>query len=129
MRKTMVAFFLFGLLLLSTACSGGYSVQNPHTVPMMNGMGMRYSKFNGKKSEIIIAPWENAQLNVEVVTESGTLAIAVARDDDRDNPINRWDNIPTSQFTIPLPETGAYYVWVEAKDHKGSFWIDLIPGK
>lgn len=102
---------------------------NPHTVPIINGMAMSYSKFNGKKADILFAPWDNALLSVDVRTESGTLAVVIAKDNDRDNPISRWDNLPTTQLTFPLPGSGPYYVWLEAKDHKGSYRIEVIPGQ
>lgn len=132
MRGTLGFFLTICLLVLATACSGGssYSVMNPRTFPLMDGMAMRYSKMNGKKAETIFAVrGTRPVLDVEVETVSGSIAIVVAKNNARDVVIDRYDNVQTSQFAITLPEPGEYYVWVEAKDHQGSFWIELRPSQ
>lgn len=69
---------------------------------------------------------QTGELKISVGTESGSLSISVFPTDDPDHFCYRGVDIPTSDFSVMLPDSGEYEVWIEAKRFAGSYGFEWI---
>jgi hypothetical protein len=125
MGKIKIAAFLLLLLLIFSGCSGGFSnsvtLAREYNTPF--SLSMSYMKFNGsKRGEFIHVPeGGTVEIRTAVVTEGGSLSIIVSRENEKGEVVYRADDIQTSEFTITISGKGDYFIWFEAKDHKGAY--------
>lgn len=114
--NTLIILFLVG-------CSGGsYKCVNSIENNTNNSMEMSYSSFDGHKfNSIKLKKGDELNLNIEVITEEGTLKITLV--DKNDNELFKVENPKESiNKTIKIEKDSTYKVKVEGK-HKGSYKI------
>lgn len=120
----MKRFFvtLLALLMLLSGCTGSFVTKSSKENQNSHSFSMRYSYFNGTKVYTIDAKEEKLAVKVDIVSDSGDLAITIAKDGEA--PAYTGNQIPTSSFTVYLAEPGRYTVTVTANAHTGSYSFD-----
>lgn len=113
---------LLTALLLTGCVSGSYVTKRSVANQNSHSFSMRYNYFNGTKVYTINAKEENLAVKVDIQSDSGDLAITIAKDGEA--PAYTGNQIPTSSFTVYLKEPGKYTVTVTAQKHCGSFSLD-----
>ena len=64
---------------------------------------------------------QTGELLIQVHTGSGSLSISVFPTENPNHFYYRGREIPTSEFSVILPDAGEYTVWIEAEDFEGSY--------
>lgn len=110
---------MIALLMLLTGCTcSSYTTVMSVESRNSHSFSMEYSKFDGTKVYTISADAERTAVDVEIVTDSGDLAITIAKEGQE--PVYTGNHLPTTDFTVYLTEAGAYIVTLSAKEHRGS---------
>lgn len=85
---------------------------------------MRYDYFDGyKQTTINVKDGVNKTVNIEITSQSGSLDLYIAKDNDIEQAVFREYNIATGSYIATLTESGRYTVRVTATEHKGSYKI------
>ncbi|QSX05531.1 PPC domain-containing protein [Sedimentibacter sp. zth1] len=123
--KSRFAIFsvMLVLILFLCGCSGGsYITTKSVEKNNANEMSMKYEKFKGYKYyKLKVKEGEEIIVTVDIKTENGKISAYIAKDDDVENAVYRGTNIPTSNFTVSITESGTYTIRVDAVNHKGSY--------
>lgn len=122
MIKKLTALF-FALLVPMFAFGCATSVGVKETNYSKDGktvVTVSYKKLNDRKSYTIeVGEGERVAVGIEIVSESGSLALSVGR---VGFPLDySGNNLETGSFTVYLNEAGTYDMIFSAKDHVGSF--------
>ena len=114
---------VLALLLLLTGCGRG-SYRTVMSVAQQNShsFSMRYELFDGEKVYTIKAGDQKVAVAVSVETQSGNLAITIAKDGEE--PVYSGHHLLTTDFVVYLNEPGKYTVTLSAQDHSGSYYFD-----
>lgn len=126
-RKRLIALCLSAVLL--SGCGADYvtigSLENCSSA----GASMTYRKFDGVK-EYQLETSENARdIQVDVETESGSLDAYIVKDGgEKSDAVYEGEDIPSSSFTVTVPEAGTYRIHLRAENHKGSYSFQVSEG-
>ena len=121
LKKTCIITSVLLLILCFSACSGGsyVSVMSTETNNAQE-ISMEYDSFDGNKFYDISIEQE-VIVTVHIETESGSMSAYIAKDNDVTNAVYQGSDIPTSDFTVALTESGTYTIRVDANQHSGSY--------
>ncbi len=120
-KKLTATFFAFLVLAFTFGCASSVGVKETNYKKDGKSVIMvSYKKLNAKKNyEIAVGEGERVAVEIEIVSESGSLALSIGRvgylADYGGN------NLETGSFTVYLNEAGTYDMIFSAKDHAGSF--------
>lgn len=91
---------------------------------------MKYEKFSGYKIyKFNVGEGEEITVAVSITSESGELDAYIAKDNDKPNAVYEGNNIPTSDFTVNITESGEYTIRLDAENHKGSYSFKIKRGE
>ncbi len=123
MKIQYFAFILLVLAGLLAGCAvGSGTVKNGEEFNTPTKMSMIYDKFDGyKQGRIDVNANEPVEVKVNIVTEGGSIAAYIAKDNEISHSSYEGHNIPTSSFTVTLTEPGNYTVRVDADNHTGGY--------
>ena len=126
MKKAVFLTILVALVILTFGCinsTGSFVVTSCVSNQTKNAFSMSYDSFNGYKTYSFKVN-DGASLSVRFVTDSGTLSCEVR--DANGNEYYRNDNVLSGSLTIPLGDSGKYYVTLTADHHTGAFYFDIV---
>lgn len=114
-----VALTLALLLALGGCKSPGPAKEGPGMrIDFENGQAIR----NGTEQRLYqVERGQTGELLIQVHTGSGSLSISVFPTENPNHFYYRGREIPTSEFSVILPDAGEYTVWIEAEDFEGSY--------
>lgn len=120
MKRILIT--LLALLMLLSGCTGSYTTKMSVENRNSHSFSMRYDYFNGTKVYTIDAKEEHLAVKVDIVSDSGELAVTIAKGGE--TPAYTGNQIPTSSFTVYLSDPGKYTVTITAQKHAGSYSFD-----
>ncbi|MGM9640880.1 MAG: hypothetical protein ACI3V3_05890 [Faecousia sp.] len=124
--KRILCLVLCALMLVNfsgcrskSACFTYRSIENQND----HSFSMRYETFDGTKEYTIrVHDGQTLAVKVEIVTESGSLALTIAQKGEE--PAYMGNDLQTTGFTVYLKEAGTYRVTLTADEHSGSYSFD-----
>ncbi len=121
-------FLLAGALFLAAGFFGLFSTRSAMRVGYMGHESLhswsgRYALLDGTMKHIIRPKDSQNILQIETVTESGTISVEVK--DAQGSTLFQKDHMQTGSFEIPAP--GKVTVRIKGDHHKGSFAIQFQP--
>lgn len=121
--KKITAIALSVVLLLSgcNAKTSGYTMIGSVEVTSDNSVELSYKKLNGTKSYDISLS-DGDVIAVEVTTNSGTLKLEIARENQE--PVYTGSDFPEGGFTVNISEAGYYTVSLTGEDHSGEVKLE-----
>lgn len=124
MKKAIISI-VFTVLTLFGLCSCGYgaytTVMSVET-STLSEKAMSYEKFNGYKSyKFKVDEDETVTVAVKFTSESGKLSAYIAKDNDKSRAVYEGNDVPTSEFTVNITDSGDYTIRLDAENHKGSY--------
>lgn len=126
MKRCKYALLLIIVVLPLILCScveGSYVTRGSVQNNTRSQMYMRYEYFDGYKQTTINVKDGVKTVNIEITSQSGSLDLYIAKDNDIEQAVFREYNIATGSYTAELTEPGKYTVRVNAAAHKGSYKI------
>lgn len=120
MKRIWVLFL--AVLLLTGCVSGSFVTRGCVTKQTSTGISMKYRSFDGCKTFSLRIDGENPEIWVEIRSDSGSFGLTI--EDADGNKYYSGNELPTSSFTVVLPQSGKYTVTVTARKHSGSFSLD-----
>ncbi|MHC1696326.1 MAG: hypothetical protein AB9835_13870 [Eubacteriales bacterium] len=128
MKKGIISAVLTVLMLLVLcSCSyGAYTTVMSVETNTSSEKAMKYEKFNGYKSyKFKVDEGEAVTVAVNFTSESGKLSAYIAKDNDKSKAVYEGNDIPTSEFTVNITESGEYTIRLDAENHKGSYFFKI----
>lgn len=121
MNRIGLRLLVLLLICVLTAC--GTSGPGPAAAPEMRvSLENGQTVYNGTEQDFYtVKQGQTGELRISVRTESGSLGISVFPSTDPEHFCYRGTEIPTSDFSVTLPEAGDYTVWIEAEHFAGSY--------
>ena len=118
------AGFILLLILLfgCTGCKESTAAPNPALPEMRIDLENGKSVYNGLEQRFYqVEPGQSGLLTISVQAQEGSLSIYVFPTGEPNHYHYRGRDIPSSAFTVELPDTGEYTVRVEADHFSGSY--------
>ena len=121
-KMFVVCILIAALAALITGCGSAQNAETPSmNIDFVNGQTV----YSGTEQRFYQVKEGNAgELKITVTRESGNLNISVCPVNDPQHYCYRGTDIPSSDFTVTLPEPGEYKVFVEADKFAGSYIFD-----
>ena len=120
-KKLTALFFALLVPMIAFGCATSVGVKEmSYRKDGKSVVKVSYKKLNDKKSyTITVGEGERVAVEIEIVSESGSLALSIGR---VGFPLDySGNNLETGSFTVYLNEAGTYDMVFLAKDHAGSF--------
>ncbi|MEG2814259.1 MAG: hypothetical protein RSA79_06630 [Oscillospiraceae bacterium] len=107
---------------LSGCTYGAIKTTNSIEKNTSNKFSMTYDKLSGyKATEINVKKGQSVEINVNIVTDGGTLNAYIAKDNKKEDAVYNGEELKTSEFNVTLSEEGKYTIRIDAEDHSGSY--------
>lgn len=127
MKKTLLLIIsLLTFAIISSGCA------NPNAEKLVNAVedssdtkfSMKYDEFTGTKSHEINVKNKFTYIDMDIVTDSGTIDVKIVSDDSTEKVIYEAEDVNTCVISVTMQEAGWYNIIVTGKNHKGSFSFD-----
>lgn len=81
-----------------------------------------YSRFDGTRSyTFTVKEGETCTIKVSFTTEGGKISASIYEKENPEKHLYEGNDIPTSEFTVNIEESGKYVIRLEAEDHEGGY--------
>ena len=120
--KKASLILLLILLFGCPGCTGSTAAPNPALPEMRIDLENGKTVYNGLEQRFYqVEPGQSGLLTISVQAQEGSLSIYVFPTGEPNHYLYRGRDIPSSTFTVGLPDAGEYTVWVEADHFSGSY--------
>lgn len=120
MKKLLLLSVLIVMVFGMGGCSRSCSFELASIEHNTSGrMDASYALLSGTKEKDFNVGDETITINVDIVTKKGSINVYIINEDGEYS--YEGHDLPTSDFTVTLQDSGKYTIKVEADKHKGSY--------